>query len=138
MLPKIIVVCIVALLSLGCSSNPSAREEAIVDIAIQYGVAKYKEQSSDGERSEENIVRVATALKAVTAGDAVTLLTLQEFVDGEIAKLELSPADRVLANALVRLVVAEIQVKIGEGLLSPERRVRVDQILDLIIAAARA
>lgn len=126
----------IALMLGACSSNPTARDEALIGVAVQYGVAKYIEQKPG---SGENIVRIATDLKSIAGGDAsVTLLTLQEFVGQELGKLSLSPADRVLANALVSLVVAELQAKVGEGLLEPDQRVRVVQIMDLIIAAARA
>jgi hypothetical protein len=126
---------VATLLLVGCSSNPTARDEALIGITVQYATAKYIE---DRPESRENIVRVATAAKALVGGDAsATLLTLQEFVGGELAKIELSPADRVLANALVNLIVAELQAKVGEGLLEPDQRVRVANILDLVIAAAR-
>lgn len=137
MLPKIAVVLIVAMLSLaGCSSNPSAREEAIIGLSVQYATAKYIERKPS---SSKNIVAVAQAAKDLIGGDATaTLLTLQEVVSGELDKLSLSPADRVLANALVQLIVAEIQAKVGDGLLDPSQRVRIATILDLVIATARA
>jgi hypothetical protein len=37
----------------------------------------------------------------------------------------------------VSLIVAELQAKVGEGLIEPDQRVRVANILDLVIAAAR-
>jgi type IV pilus biogenesis protein CpaD/CtpE len=134
-LKKLIPV-VATLLLVGCSSNPSARDEAIIGLAVQYATAKYIEEKPG---SAENIVRVAEGVKALVGGDAsATLVTLQEYVGQELTKLELSPADRVLANALVNLVVAELQAKVGEGLLEPDQRVRVAKILDLVIAAARA
>jgi hypothetical protein len=125
-------VAVLALLVAGCSSNPSQREDAIVDLAVTYATARYVQ---DRPESRETIVRVATAAKALNSGDT-SLLVLQEFVDSEINKLSLSPADEALARGLVALITAEIEVKIGEGLLSPEQRVRVDRILDLVIATA--
>jgi type IV pilus biogenesis protein CpaD/CtpE len=127
---------VATLLLVGCSSNPSARDEAIVGITVQYATAKYIERKPSSRKS---IIYVAEAAKAVVGGDAtVTLLTLQEFVSGELDKAGLSAADRVLANALVSLIVAELQAKVGEGLIEPDQRVRVAKILDLVIAAARA
>jgi type IV pilus biogenesis protein CpaD/CtpE len=127
---------VATLLLVGCSSTPTARDEAIIGIAVQYATAKYIEQKPG---SAENIVRVAEGVKALVGGDATaTLITLQEYVGSELDKLSLSPADRVLANALVQLIVAELQAKVGEGLLEPDQRVRVASILDLVIAVARA
>lgn len=137
MLSKICVLIAIALLSLsGCSSNPSAREEAIVAITVQYATAKYIERKPS---SSKTIVSIAQAAKDLVGGDATaTLLTLQEVVSGELDKLALSPADRVLANALVSLIVAELQIKVGDGLIDADQRVRVAKILDLVIATARA
>jgi uncharacterized lipoprotein YajG len=127
---------VATLLLVGCSSNPTAREEALIGLTVQYATAKYIEERPE---SRERIVSVATAAKGIVDGDAsVTLLVLQEFVGGELDKAGLSPADRVLANALVSLIVAELQAKVGEGLLEPDQRLRVAKILDLVIAAARA
>lgn len=120
----------------GCASTPDARQDAIVTIAVQYATAKYIEERPN---SRENIVRIAEGVKALVGGDATaTLITLQEFVGGELDKAGLSPADRVLANALVGLIVAELQAKVGEGLIPADQRVRVAAILDLVIAVARA
>jgi type IV pilus biogenesis protein CpaD/CtpE len=133
-LKKLIPV-VATLLLVGCSSNPSAREEALIGLTVQYATAKYIEERP---QSRETIVSVATAAKAIVGGDATaTLLTLQEFVSGELDKAGLSAPDRVLANALVSLIVAELQAKVGEGLIEPDQRVRVANILDLVIAAAR-
>jgi len=138
MLANVVVVFILsALLLSGCSSNPSARDETLVGIAVQYATAKIVEQSSR-PNTRDTIVRIATDLKALASGEAVTLLALEEVVGGELNKLSLSPADRVLADALVSLVVAELQAKVGDGLLEPDQRVKVERILDLIISAARA
>jgi type IV pilus biogenesis protein CpaD/CtpE len=128
---KALIVAALVLLA-GCSSNPSARDEALIGLTVQYATAKYIEGRQE---SRENIVRIATAARALVGGDAsATLLTLQEYVGGELDKLSLSPADRVLANALVQLVVAELQAKVGEGLI--DQRIRVVSILDQIIATA--
>ena len=128
--------CVIALALGACSSNPSARDEAIIGLSVQYATAKYIEKRPN---SRENIVRVATAAKGIVAGDSTaTLITLQEFVGQELDKLSLSPADRVLANGLVSLIVAELQAKVGDGLIPEDQRVRVSQVLDLIIAAAGA
>jgi anthranilate phosphoribosyltransferase len=133
-LKKLIPV-VVMLLLVGCSSNPTAREEALIGITVQYATAKYIEERP---QSRETIVSVATAAKAIVGGDATaTLLTLHECVSGELDKAGLSAADRVLANALVSLIVAELQAKVGEGLIEPDQRIRVANILDLVIAAAR-
>jgi hypothetical protein len=129
---RILVLGLILPILFACSSNPSARDEAIIDLTISYATAKYIE---DRPESRETIVRVATAAKALNSGDT-SLLVLQEFVDSEINKLSLSPADEALARGLVALITAEIEAKIGEGLLSPEQRVRVDRVLDLVIATA--
>jgi type IV pilus biogenesis protein CpaD/CtpE len=135
MLKKLTAI-VATLLLVGCSSNPSARDEAIIGLTAQYATAKYIERRPSSRKS---IIFVAEAAKTVVSGDAtVTLVTLQEFVNSELDKLSLSVADRALANGLVSLIVAELQVKVGEGLIPADQRVRVSKILDLVIATARA
>lgn len=132
---------VVTLLLAACASNPSPRDEAIIDLAVQYSVAKYLEQAPADKRAEkaDNIRRIAGAVQAVVGGEAqATIVSLQEYVSAEIDKLSLSPADRVLASGLVTILVAEIQARVGDGLLEPDQRVRVSHVLDLVIAAARA
>jgi hypothetical protein len=126
---------VTALLLAACSSNPSPRDEAIIGLSVQYATAKYIEKRP---QSRENIVRIANAAKAIVGSEdaSVTLQTLQEVVDGELDKLSLSPADRVLANGLVQLIVAELQAKVGDGLIPEDQRIRVAHILDLVIATA--
>jgi hypothetical protein len=132
---KKLVSIVAVLLLAACSSNPSSRDEAIIGLSVQYATAKYIEKRPD---SRENIVHVATAAKGIVAGDSTaTLITLQEFVGQELDKLSLSPADRVLANGLVSLIVAELQAKVGDGLIPEDQKIRVSQILDLVIAAAQ-
>lgn len=137
---KALVVATFALL-LGCASNPSPRDDGIIGLAVQYSVAKYIEQAPEEKQAEkaDNIRRIAGAVQAVVGGETeATLLTLQEYVTSELDKLSLSPADRVLANGLVSIVVAELQARVGDGLLEPDQRVKVAKFLDLVIAAARA
>jgi uncharacterized protein YceK len=126
---------VATLLLAGCSSTPSARDEALIGLSVQYATAKYIEKKPD---SRENIVRIATAAKAiVSASDAsVTLQSLQGFVGGELDKLELTPADRALADGLVALIVVELDARVGEGLIPEDQRVRVVRLLDFVIAAA--
>jgi hypothetical protein len=133
---KKLVPIVAVLLLAGCSSNHSARDEALIGLSVQYATAKYIERRPSSRKS---VIYVAEAAKAVVAGDAVvTLVTLQEFVNSELDKVSLSAADRVLANALVSLIVAELQARVGDGLIPEDQRIRVAQLLDLVIAAARA
>jgi hypothetical protein len=130
---RFLVTVVATLLLAGCSSTPSARDEALIGLSVQYATAKYIEKKPD---SRENIVRIANAAKVIASDASVTLQSLQAFVGGELDKLSLTPADRALADGLVALIVVELDARVGEGLIPEDQRVRVVRLLDFVIAAA--
>lgn len=113
-----------------CGSVPIERDTSS-KIFTQYAVAKFLEKSSDEERAKkaENIRRVVADLESVVSGDEVTIPFLKMKAATEIAKLTDSPADRLLATNLIDVVAAELQARIGDGLLSPESIVKVRDVL---------
>lgn len=125
-----VVAALLAIMPLaGCATLD--KHENTAKLAVTYGTLKAVEQGLDPTR----IRTVAQDIKALATGEAVTIASLQEVVSTQLAGMELSPADRYLADALVQAVVAELQTRIGTGILSPEQSVQVGMVLQWVIDA---
>lgn len=120
---------VAALQLAGCSTIE--RHENTARLAVTYATLKGVEKGLDPVRTRA----VAESAKAIVSGEAVTLTGLQEAIAAELAGLELSPADRMLANVLVSAIAQELQLRIGTGVLSPEQKVEVGQVLQWVIDA---
>jgi hypothetical protein len=107
------------------------RHENTARLAVTYATLKGIEKGLDPVRTRA----VAESAKAIVSGEAVTLTGLQEAISGELGGLDLSPADRFLADALVSAIAQELQLRIGTGVLSPEQKVEVGQVLQWVISA---
>lgn len=125
-------------LSLASSCATLENNPASAKLVTQYAVLKFAEQSSADKRAERiaNVQRVATDVKAIAAGEPVSIGLLKAAVGAEIAKLNLSPADTMLANALVDMLAIELSERVGEGILDPDQLVQVAKVMDWIIEAA--
>lgn len=135
---KILKVSILALtLALfGCSflrESPSTAK-----LVVQYSVAKFAEQSSAERRLERlnNVKRIASSVKTLAANESATIPLLKNIVLEQVAKLHLSPADTVLAQGLIDVIAEQLGKKIGEGLLKPEDKLLVADVMDWVIEAA--
>lgn len=131
------VVYVAFLMLAGCATDQFTRHETTAKLVTQYAVLKYAERLPEEQKTERvaRIRAIATDVKALASGDT-TLQALHEVVNQQLDKAGLSPADRLLANGLVDVIVAELQARIGDGLLSPEQRVQVQSILQWVIDAA--
>lgn len=107
------------------------RHENTARLAVTYATLKGIEKGLDPVRTRA----VAESAKAIVSGEAVTLTALQEAISGELKGMELSPADRMLADALVGAIAQELQLRIGTGVLSPEQKVQVGEVLQWVISA---
>ena len=132
---RLAIVYLSFIMLVGCATFE--KHETTAKLVTQYATIKYIEQIPEADKIERKarIVAVATDAKALASGDT-TLTALQTAVNEQLDKAGLSPADRLLANGLVEIIVAELQARIGEGVLSPEQRVQVVEVLDWVIQAA--
>jgi hypothetical protein len=133
----LILVPLLSVLSLtGCASFE--QHENTAKPIIQYATFKVIEQGKSPEaqaQKADNIRRIATDVRGLVSGDS-TLPLLQDAVGKQLVKLNLSPADQFLANALLQAIVEELQAKIGTGVLKPDQLVQVDTVLGWVIEAA--
>lgn len=140
LIPLLVVVALIALLN-GCSFLQKPDNAVLQQVAVQYGTAKFVEGKPVGaERIERatQIKSVALLVQSVASADNATVSTLQEFAAAKIAAAHLSPPDAILANALVSVIVAELNVRVADGVLNAENRVIVNRLLGWVIDAAGA
>jgi hypothetical protein len=126
-----------ALASVGCETLEKSPNTA--SLVVQYATAKVIEAGKTADERSARAVRIksiATEAKTWFDGDDVTVGLLQAAAQARLAKLNLGPADLLLANGLVGVVVEELQKKVGEGVLSPEQKMTVSQVLAWIVGAA--
>jgi len=126
---KLLAVCLLsagfALGAVACKSDSTIAAH----LAVSYATAKYIEKGGAGAPARaQRVIDVADAIEAAATGESVTIAALKALV---LAKLpgSLSPADRVLANALIDAVLAELEARIGDGVLKPDQLVKVREVL---------
>lgn len=119
---------------LGCvAGSAMSNNSAMAQIAVQYATAKVIEQSD--AITPEGVIAYVELARTI-AGDDVALdpAKIAEQILQALDAQALSPADRVLASALVM----QIQAQFTElDLLDPTTRVTLLAVLDWIEQAAR-
>lgn len=116
-----------------CQDKDSAK------IVVTYAVLKVVEK---GDTPAEQVTRaekirdIAQRAKDAAADESVVIPVLEEIVRAEIGKLALSPADAMLANMLVQTVIGELAERVGSGVIPPDKKVLVHDVLDWVIEAA--
>lgn len=110
----------------GCKTAP---QETSAHLAVTYATAKYVEKAGAGapERAAR-VLALADAVEGVAGGESVTIDALKAYVLGKLPA-SLSPADRILAAALVDAAAAELQARVGAGALDPAALLKVKQVL---------
>lgn len=133
---KLYVLVLCALLA-GCATieeNPNTAK-----LVTQYAVLKFAEQSSADRRAERlaNVARIAADVKAIAANEVTSVSSIRAAVAIQIQKLNLSPADQLLANGLADILAQELAKRVGDGALNPEQRLIVGQVMDWVLEAAQ-
>lgn len=125
------LVCVAVMLA-GCASSPSQAQATTARIAVSYATAKYIEKAgspaSQAARAGR-VVAVVGQIENLASGDtSVTVSALRAFVAQRLP-VDLSPADRVLAGALIDVAAAELEARIGAGDLQSEALLKVREVL---------
>ncbi len=128
MIKAIVLGLIVALGLSGCTDTQSK-------LAVTYATMKVIEQTGGGE-SAQTIKDIATKVVSVAEGEGATVELLKEAAMKEVAKLELSPADRILAVYLVDAVAEEIKGKVGIGVIDADQILKVKDVFRVVVDAA--
>lgn len=118
----------------GCASlGTSDTSEKLI---VQAATMKFIEASDDRAAKATRIARAADQARVWLDTDGVTVADLKVAMLERIAAADLEPSDKLLASALVEVVVAELSVRIGEGVISPEKRATVNAVLGWVEQAA--
>lgn len=133
---KLLIAAVAALSMTGCATlqNNSGSARLVVSYATLKVIEAGKSPEAQAERAQ-NIRRIASDAKSILDLESVSLEFLQSAVRARLADLSLSPADRMLADGLVNLIVQELQLKVDSGVLSEEQRYRVSTVLGWVIDA---
>jgi hypothetical protein len=134
---KLLIAAVAALSMTGCATlqNNSGSARLVVSYATLKVIEAGKSSEAQAERAL-NIRRIASDAKSFLDLESVSLEFLQSSVRARLADLDLSPADRMLADGLVNLIVQELQLKVDSGVLSDDQRYRVSTVLGWVIDAA--
>lgn len=139
-LPALAAFALVPMLMLG-GCQAFRDNNASAQLVSQYAVAKYLEgKKTDQARYDAavRIIKIAADLKTVASGTDVQLNALRVYVGGMLAAQPLSPADRILANGLVEVLLSELEKRFKDGrdILNEFDRVAVNDVLSWVIAVA--
>lgn len=119
----------------GCASFQA--NQASEKLLTQYAVMKAIE--ADKARMPQRAARIreiASAGKSFFDTGTATVPLLRMEIHKRLEPLALSPADRLLADALIDTVVAELQARVGDGLVAPDQLYQVSTVLGWIVDAA--
>jgi hypothetical protein len=126
---RFILIAALAALS-GCASFSGSATEKLV---VQAATMKFIEADL---KNADRIEKAASAARVWLDTDGVTIADLKQAMLDRVATSDLPPSDRLLASALVDVVAAEIDVRIGAGVLDPERKATVNTVLGWVEQAA--
>lgn len=113
----------------------------VEQLVVEFATLKTIEQgktTADRQTRAARIVAIATGAKTIVDTGNTTVAALQAAIEARVAKLGLSPADSLLAEALVQAVIAEVNKRVTSGVLSPDTAVQVDTVLGWVITTASA
>lgn len=130
----IILAALAAVMFTGCASltGTSASEKLIVQVATM----KFIEAGDDRAEKAAKIVSAAAQARVWLDTDGVSIADLQSAMMARINTADLEPSDKLLAAALVEVVAAELNVRIGEGVIAPEKKATVNAVLAWVEQAA--
>jgi hypothetical protein len=114
----------------GCASFQGSTTEKLV---VQAATMKFCEANTG---NCDRIEKVAAQARVWLDTDGVTIGDLRSAMLERVNSSDLLPSDKLLATALVDVVAAEIDVRIGAGVLDPEKKATVNTVLGWVEQAA--
>lgn len=134
----VLAMCAISML-MGCATNGErGGASALPKIAVQYGVAKFIENSSAEKRRPRanRVVDIASELGRINEGAEVTIGFLRGAALAKISELHLEPTDQLLAWNLIDAVQEELEARIRTQVMSSDIRLPVRDVLQWIADAA--
>lgn len=134
-----IAVFFLAVFVLGVLAGCKPSEQLASKIAVQYAVGKYVEHQPQDARAEtaKRISDTARLVGQLVENDSVTIDSLRAYVAQRLGD-KLSPADKLLAGSIIDAAAIELKARVGDGVIKPEARVQVREVLGWVTEAAAA
>lgn len=129
---------IVTLLSLlclvGCQTTPT--QHLIEQVVVQAAVMKVVENNpSYGLR----IVEISKVVQQGLSGDlTASISTINSLIRNEIHWEKLKPSDRLIVDTLLSAIDTALQEKVGSGVLTQEKLLKVAEVAHWVELAASA
>lgn len=130
---RLIVIAALAAVLSGCASFSGSATEKLI---VQAATLKVIESGADRTSKAAKIISAAEAAQVWLDTDGVTIADLRASMVQRINAADIEASDKLLATALVDVVVAELDLRIGEGVISPDKRVTVNTVLGWVLQAA--
>lgn len=105
-------------------------------LVVQIATMKVIEAGPDRKLRAERISTIASEAKSWLRADNVTVTALKAAATARIANLNLEPSDQLLAALLVETVAAELEKRVGDGLIPADKLISVDAVLGYVVDAA--
>jgi len=110
----------------------------IESLTVSFAVAKYIEKAGPTPAQQlaraQAIKGVVTELEGVLTG-SVTIAQLQAITAADITSHITDPADQALAQGLLTLIVSDLNIKVGTGVLQSAAVGVVTQMANYVLAA---
>lgn len=115
------------------------QEALAARVAVQYAVGKYVEKQSPATKAEtvRRIISTVELVSSMAENESVTIDSLRAYVATRLGE-KLSPADRLLAGAIIDAAAVELKARVGDGVLKPDQLVKVREVLSWVAEAAAA
>lgn len=116
----------VALAMTGCASAPVNQGERF---AVEASVVLLIEQSARPAARAAEIVESIDRLQTLLSDEFTTLGNLRGALLRRVADRDLSPGEKALALQVVQRIVESVETKVGNGVLSADSIVTINQVL---------
>lgn len=127
---KIVTAVLISLLALaGCQDK-----DATTKLAVQYAAIKFVRADDNPAEKAARVRAVIEEVRAVAKGESASVAAIKAFVQAKLPA-DMLPEDRLLANALIEAVSAELEARVGDGVLDPEKLVKVETVLGWVSEA---
>lgn len=134
MLSRLFVVITLSIALAGCANWQAVENSALPQAAIQYGTVKFIDNDTD---KAAEVQKIAGNLKADFAESAdATVENLYARAMQEIPWAKMAPEDEILLRALLVDLKEYLKQKVGDGVLDPDQRLKIEAVLGWIEQAA--
>ena len=117
------------------SPSQTAAIQSATTLAVGEAVLTGK-TTAQQQAIAKNIIIVTQGVQGVLNGDQTTVATLVALAQAKIMTLKLNSQQLLAANTLLTFVGAQLQAKLGSGVIKPTDLVIVNDFAGWVIAAA--